>query len=352
MPPRLAGIFSRRTCGAARPILLLSLAVIALLAFLWSLFLSLGAHAASHENAQDIPPWSIIGKQGDGPGQFQQPRGITTLPDGSFVVVDRAARVQHLSADGKALGGWSMKEHQKGNPKGLCWMPNGDLLVCDTHYGQVLQMSMDGQIVKVWGSAGRGPAEFIHPLSCAVDFKKQRAYIVEYGDGNDRVQKFTLEGKFVKSWGTFGGEPGNFQRPSGVCVDAESNVYVADAVNHRIQKFDDEGKLLKIFGKMGREPGELRYPYDVACGSDGLIYVVEFNNHRVSVFDREGAFVRAFGGPGNKDCEFANPWSLTADLNGRLLVSDTGNYRIQIFDTARTAGLKLTKTIVNEVNNE
>lgn len=336
--------------------LLLALISIALLAFVWTLLLSLGNPKPGAETAvpgavKPATAFIVLGSQGEAPGQFQQPRGITAFPDGSFVVVDRFARVQQFSSDGKPMRLWTMKEHAKGNPKGLCAMPNGHLLVCDTHYGQVLEMGIDGSIVKLWGGAGRGPSEFIHPLSAAIDGKLGFAYVVEYGDGNDRVQKFKLDGTFVKAWGTFGSGPGDFSRPSGVAVDSESNVYVADAVNHRIQKFDSEGKILKVFGEMGREPGQLRYPYDIACGADGLLYVAEFNNHRVSVFDREGKFLRAFGGPGNAGGEFANPWSLTTDAQGRLLVSDTGNSRVQIFDTARTLNLKLTRTEVNTVNN-
>ena len=43
-----------------------------------------------------------------GLGAFQQPRGVAGLPDGSFVVVDRIARVQHFSADGTPLAVWTM----------------------------------------------------------------------------------------------------------------------------------------------------------------------------------------------------------------------------------------------------
>jgi len=321
--------------GLSRPLILLVALSLGLCAFSWLL-----VGGMLRGGASGVAKWAALGVQGEEMGQFQQPRGITGLPDGSFVVVDRAARVQHFAADGTPLHLWSMKEHDLGNPKGLCVLPDGSLLVCDTHYGRVLVMSVSGELIRSWGGPGRGPSQFTHPMSAVVDQKRQVVYVVEYGDKNDRVQKFKPDGTFIKAWGSFGVEPGEFQRPSGITLDSDGNVYVADAVNHRIQKFDPEGKLLKVFGKMGYTPGELRYPYDIACGPNDLLYVAEFNNHRVSVFDRDGVFQRVIGGPGNGRAEFANPWSIAVDSRGRLLVSDTGNHRVQIFDVASDRALK------------
>jgi len=360
--------------GFAKTWLIVLLLVATVGFFIWSLMLALSV--ATPQPPRPNAPLSpgspqYVGSQGESPGQFQQPRGITSFPDGSFVVVDRAARVQHFSSDGKPLGLWSMKDHKLGNPKGLCALPDGNLLVCDTHYGRVLVMSVDGKIVKQWGGLGKGPSEFVHPMSAACDAARGFVYVVEYGDQNDRVQKFKLDGTHIKSFGTFGTQPGQFQRPSGIAIDADGNLYIADAANHRIQKFDHEGQLLHVFGQMGREPGQLRYPYDIACSPDGLLYVAEFNNHRVSVFERSGAFVRIIGGRGGPgvtditgeedevpmtasstlpDIQFANPWSLAVDAKGRLLVSDTGNHRVQIFALPNSiAPAPLQNAQINEV---
>jgi len=327
-----------RRKSVSRPLLLLLALALALCGFSWVLVSGLFAGGARGTHAGGTPAPQVLGKQGAALGQFSQPRGISAFADGSFVVVDRAARVQFFTADGTPLRLWSMTEHAVGNPKGLCTLPDGNILVCDTHYGRVLVMTAFGDVVKTWGTFGYGPGQFIHPLSCAVDPVRKVAYIVEYGDRNDRVQKFLLDGTLLKTWGSFGSEEGQFQRPSGVAVDAAGNVYVADACNHRIEKFDAEGKLLKVFGTFGSEAGQLRYPYDIACGPDGRLYVAEFGNHRVSVFEQDGAFVRAFGGPGGGPSEFDSPWSLTVDPRGRLLVSDTRNHRIQVFDVAKKSG--------------
>lgn len=316
--------------GAAKSIALVGLSIAAMCVIVWPLFSSNRTELKSLVLPRVNPV--IFGKQGENPGEFQQPRGVTFLRDGTFVVVDRAARVQHFATDNKPISSWSMKDHALGNPKGLCALPDGNMLVCDTHYGRVLKMTPEGTILKIWGEPGKGPGQFVHPMGAAVDAARNRVFIVEYGDYTDRVHIYDLDGKWLKAFGSCGLKDGEFQRPSGITVDKEGMVYVADACNHRIEKFDGDGKWLKSFAKEGSADGELRYPYDIACGSDGLLYVAEFANHRVSVFDRDGKFIRRFGEPGHGLEQFASPWSIAADTRGHIIVSDTGNHRLKIFD--------------------
>src|SRR5947208_16182951 len=117
----------RRNCikGTARSAVLLTLTCTVVIAAAWILMSGVGKTAAAPGGnvtaaIAKTSGWQSIGKQGDALGDFQQPRGITCMSDGSFVVVDRSARVQHFSESGQALNVWSMKEHAMGNPKGLC----------------------------------------------------------------------------------------------------------------------------------------------------------------------------------------------------------------------------------------
>src|SRR6266851_5479276 len=52
--------------------------------------------------------------------------------------------------------------------------------------------------------------------------------------GNARVAKFDRDGHFIKSWGSRGSEPSQFNSLHGLVIDADGNVYVADAGNKRI----------------------------------------------------------------------------------------------------------------------
>ncbi len=284
--------------------------------------------------------WTIVGHAGLELGGFNQPRGITTLPDGGFMVADRSARIQRFDAQGHAVALWEMKERKLGNPKGLGCLPNGHLLICDTHYARLLETTLGGEIVKHWGGPGLAPGQFGLPQACAIDAKRNAVYVVDYGGlTNNRVDKFDLKGQFLLAWGEFGENPGQFRRASGITLDADGHVYVADASNHRIQKFDPQGKVLGVFGELGGEPGQLKYPYDIAYGPDRKLYIAEFGNHRISVFDISGRFLETMGQPGaRKPGQFYAPWNLTVDPFGRLLVSDTANHRIQIRKVCEPAG--------------
>lgn len=312
------------------------------------ILLALGAAAALWRIDPPPPPvkppaelgadgWSIVGRAGLDLGGFFQPRGIVGLPDGGFIVVDRKARVQHFDARGQALELWTMKEHALGNPKDIGLLPNGNLLVVDTHYGRVREMTIHGGMVKSWGEPGLEPGQFTHPIAIAIDEKRGWAYVAEYGAYNDRIQKFTLDGTLVKFWGSFGEEPGQLRRASGLALDPDGNLWVADAVNHRLQRFDPEGKLLGVFGALGSEPGQLRFPYDIDADARGNLYVAEFGNHRVSVFHPDGSFSHLLGGPGHTPGLFHCPWSLAVDRQGKLLVSDTANHRVQILSLGGAA---------------
>jgi DNA-binding beta-propeller fold protein YncE len=254
--------------------------------------------------------------------------------DGSWFVVDRSARVQKFSPEDKPLFQWTMAQRLDGNPKDITALPDGNLLVCNTHYGVVLKTTPDGKVLAQWGGSSPAPGDFVAPMAAAVDEKVGAAYIADYGfsEEHSRMQKFSLDGRFLKAWGKFGTEPGEFRRPCGVCVGLDGSVYVTDAVNHRVQRFDSEGGLLNVFGRCGDAPGELRYPYDIAGDAAGRLYVVEFGNHRISVFDEQGTFLRFIGGPGkNAPGLFNEPWSLEIDRKrGRLLVSDTSGGRVQV----------------------
>ena len=56
------------------------------------------------------------GSFGTGPGQFNQPFGITVRPDGLVYVTDFLNhRVQYFTAEGRYLGRWGSYGHEVGN---------------------------------------------------------------------------------------------------------------------------------------------------------------------------------------------------------------------------------------------
>jgi len=270
------------------------------------------------------------GSRGIGEGRLQRPRAMAIDRYDRIYVVDKTARIQVFDTDGHYLGGWRTPLRENGKPTGLSIGQDGNLLVADTHYYQVLIYSPEGELLrKIGGTLGNRPGEF-GQVTDAVQDSKGNYYIAEKGD-HDRIQKFSPEGKFLVQWGGHGGEPGRFALPQSLAVDEQDRIWVADACNHRIQVFDSEGNLEFVWGEEGRTVGKLYYPYDLVFGEDDTVYVCEYGNHRVQKFRRKGKTLESLGCWGTRgrgQGQMHNPWALVRDSRGRIHVLDTNNHRV------------------------
>jgi len=173
----------------------------------------------------------------------------------------------------------------------------------------------------------------------------------------DPIVKLDPNGRVVAMLGA-----GQIIWPHGMDVDAQGNVWVADArlANEReinenpaarnlgsvVRKFSPSGELLMTIGTpgaMGDPPTHLTEPNDVQIAPNGNIFIGEthgaqFQNEpgpnaksRITVWAPDGSFIKSFGEWGWEDGQFRAPHSLAMDSQGRLFVADRGNNRIQIF---------------------
>ena len=189
---------------------------------------------------------------------------------------------------------------------------------------------------------GRGPAgppgagipgdSFVRTADVAWD-RVGNIYVadgVAMNAGNARVAKFDKDGHFIKSWGQRGSEPGQFNSLRGIALDAQGNVYVADAGNKRIQVFDGEGTPKAQITGIGTPaaicmtPGPHQYLYssnsnDAESLDNGEIYKLELNGTIVGKFGRAGKPVKEFGMVNAIDCRTEND----------LLVGELLNWRMQ-----------------------
>ena len=160
------------------------------------------------------------------------------------------------------------------------------------------------------------------------------------GSNVDPVLLFTKEGKLVRSFGS-----GMLAWPHGVDVDADGNLWVADAwaegattTGHAVLKFSREGKLLMTIGEPGQRgdpPRRLTRPSDVLVAPNGEIYIVEAHDqsqNRLTKWAADGTYLETWGEGGYGPKQFRDPHALAMDSQGRLFVGDRYNNRIQIFD--------------------
>lgn len=159
----------------------------------------------------------------------------------------------------------------------------------------------------------------------------------------DVVVEFDAEGNAVKS---FGG--GLFIWPHGIDVDAEGNVWVADAASaertdgrrgHQVVKFSPEGDVLLRLGTAGvpgNDATHFNAPSDVVVAPNGDIFVAdghdENTNNRVVKYAPDGTFIKTWGHTGYAPGEFRALHAIAIDGRGRVFVADRSNNRIQIFD--------------------
>jgi DNA-binding beta-propeller fold protein YncE len=285
-------------------------------------------------------PTLVWGRHGLSDGKLHRPRAIAIRQDENgndeLFIVDMTGRIQVFDATGKFLRKWNTPAITNGKPSGMSFDNDGDLLVADTHYFQMLVYSPDGKRQKqkeIGGECGLelGQFEFV---TDAVQDKEGCFFISHYGEV-DRVQKFSPKGEPLLGWGSHGESLGQFIRPQAMDVDELNQLWIADACNHRVQIYDtSSGKeeLVTSWGTEGEAVGQLRYPYDICLDPDGdHVFLCEFGNQRVQKFTRDGTIVATWGKPGRGEGEFHQPWAAAIDSQRRLHVLDTYNHRVQQF---------------------
>ena len=117
--------------------------------------------------------------------------------------------------------------------EGLGIGPDDRLYVADSCNHRIQVFSREGQWLRSYGKPGRGPGELSYPYDVRVD-PEGRQYVCEFG--NSRVQVFNTNDKLIEIIGGPGSKPGQFNNPWSIALDSRGNLYVADSGNHRVQK--------------------------------------------------------------------------------------------------------------------
>ena len=170
---------------------------------------------------------------------------------------------------------------QFNQPSGIAVHPSGRVFVADTNNHRIQVLHHDLSYSHMFGSEGSAPGQFSHPNGVACD-NSGVVYVTDYG--NDHVQLFSANGQFISSFGTKGSQHGQLHKPHSICVDSTNTVYITDE-NHRVSVYTSSGQFIKCFGTQGRGKGELMYPKGVAVdNTTGALYVCDYWNDRVVVY--------------------------------------------------------------------
>jgi hypothetical protein len=177
--------------------------------------------------------------------------------------------------------------------------------------------------------SGTPGSSFNRPTDVGWD-KAGNIYVADGIGNTNRIAKFDKDGRFIKHWGSTGNGQGQFNGIEALVVDAQDNVYVADAGNKRIEVFDSEGNFKSTFANVGTPlamcitRGATQYLYVSHVGDpdgmeDAAIYKVALDGKVVGKFGKAGKLPKEFGVANSIDCR----------TETELLVGEMTNWRVQ-----------------------
>ena len=173
-----------------------------------------------------------------GLGLFYGPRGISLINDNRLAITDTGNhRVQIMDRDGNFLSSVGSQGNQPGQfnePVGITNAPNGNLYLADTWNGRVQELSPDIFPLNEWPVNGWYSQSIDNKPYIAVD-SQNRVYVTD--PEGFRVLIFDSVGNYLGRFGSYGTEANQFAMPIGIAIDAQDNVYVVDAHNNRIVKY-------------------------------------------------------------------------------------------------------------------
>ncbi len=174
----------------------------------------------------------------NGLGLFFGPRDIILLPDNRLLITDTGNhRLQIADRDGRFLsqvGNFGNLLGQFNEPVGLGTGPDGFVYLADTWNGRIQQFTPDMVASNEWAvNAWAGQSINNKPYT-AVD-SAGRIYVTD--PEGYRVLIFNNFGDYLGRFGSFGVDANNFGLPNGITLDNQDNIYIADAGNNRILKF-------------------------------------------------------------------------------------------------------------------
>ncbi|MGV3561375.1 NHL domain-containing protein [Larkinella arboricola] len=282
-------------------------------------------------------------------------------------------------------------------PLDLAIDQQGNILIIDSGNDRIRKVTPDGIISTI---AGGGPGNFetkdgdggpatsayINPSAIAVDAQgnifitesnRSRGSLVRKIDANGIIT--TVAGQYTGgqggNGGGYGGDGGpatsaTLNSPAGLAVDAQGNVFIADAGNNRIRKIDTNGIITTVAGSGTRgytgdggpaTSATLSSPGGIVVDPEGNLFMVDRGNYVVRKVDSNGIISTfagtghsGFGGDGGPATEgvFFDPRGIEIDAQGSLLVADVNNQRIRKI-TKTTIPLAVTSfSLINSETNQ
>ena len=301
------------------------------------------APAASAPSAPAPPPPALPASAatlqllaGDGTAAvLADPYGLAYAADGTLYVADDH-RILRITADGTLKV--FVDSIELSFASGLAIDAQGALIVADTGHHRVLRIATDGSIAVLAGNGKPGwrdgagkEAQFDMPMGITLDLDGNMLVADSY---NDRIRRIapdgrvsTLAGGPRPDWKDGPGEAARLDTPLGLAVDANGNVWIADAGNDALRKLTPQGELVTVLRRDPKNPDDDFYrPLAVAVAPDGRVFIAVAARGRVLALQPDGSLVRVLEAT---HARLARPAALALDARRlRLAISDAAGHRV------------------------
>ena len=217
-------------------------------------------------------------------GRFTNPRGVAISHDGHILVTDKH-RLQKLTFEGDCVK--SVGSSKSGNgplqfncPKGITVHPTtGQIFIADIDNHRIQVLNNDLTYSHSFGQYGSSPEQLYHPYDVKFNYEGY-LYVADYN--NHCIKKFTSTGQHISTISSVGSNPGQVSNPISIIID-NNLLYVSEFGNNRISIFDTNGCFIHCFGKRGSREGEFNKVFGIAVDSLGNLYVSDTVNNRLVV---------------------------------------------------------------------
>jgi len=205
---------------------------------------------------------------------------------------------------------------------------NGRIYIADTGTESIVVFDVPRR--KVFRFGVRAPNNVAKPSGLALD-AEMNVYVADAK--RQQVLVYDSIGLFKRSIGS----KTDLARPTGVAVSSDGErIYAIDRADnnsdgHQVVVYDKEGKKIRVIGHRGSGDGQFNVPLQGAVAPDGTLYILDSGNFRIQAFDRDGKFLRAFGEPGVNTGNLARPRGIAVDEASNIYVTDAVFNNVQIF---------------------
>ena len=223
-----------------------------------------------------------------GPGQ---PRGVCYDAQGNLLVTDNFSReVDICNANGRVLGSislpggrTSMGAYFDSTAGAMTRLNDGSLLVATRgNPARIHHFTANGTWLGAWGTPGTGPGQLSNVSALAQ--APSGEIVVACGNTDLAIQRFDSVNTFIAGFGRHEIGPGNFSYPSGIAITQDGRLWISDELRQSVQVFTADGEYLGMAAEGGDAPGQLLYPSGVATDGKNVLAVIDRVGGRLQVF--------------------------------------------------------------------